>query len=70
MDDFTIKLLSLQHVPVVGINNQWAHITRVSIMVGPYGPFTKDFAAGADSPEAVNAWKQTQAQNVRVIAGS
>jgi hypothetical protein len=70
MEDYTVRVISIKQVPVVGADLRFKNHTRVSIMVGDHGAFTKDFAPGADSPEAINAWKQEQANAVRAITGN
>lgn len=69
MDKFAITLISFLHIPQIGINNAIKNVTRVTILVGGYGPFSKDFPQGEDSIENINAWKMQQQQQVKMVAG-
>lgn len=55
--DYTVRLRSITTVNVLDARGNFVQVRRLSIMVGPYGPFSKDFLLGQDSPEAVDAWK-------------
>jgi hypothetical protein len=68
MADFTVTVQNVQHVPAMGSDLRLRQITRVSILVGSYGPFTKDFPPGQDSPDQINAWKLIKQQEIQAIA--
>lgn len=69
MSNLEVKVVGISHVPVVDSNLRLRQVTRVTIVVGDYGPFTQDFAPGADSVDAINAWKLSKAQDIHNIAG-
>jgi len=46
------------------------NVTRVTIMVGSNGPFSRDFDGPEDNPEFINAWKQQKQNEIRSIIGS
>jgi len=70
MENYAVRVINIKQVPVVGTDLRFKTVTRVSIMVGDHGAFSKDFPAGEDTPETINAWKQQQANAVRAIAGN
>jgi hypothetical protein len=51
----------------VGSDLKITRWTRVTILVGDFGPFTKDFAQGQDTPDDINAWKLQQQQAIHTI---
>lgn len=68
MTDYTVTVLDYKHYPVAdGITGNITSSTRVTIKVGNFGPFTKDFPAGQDSPEIIQAWKADQQRQVQVV---
>jgi hypothetical protein len=69
MAELEVKVQNVQHVPAVDSNLRLRQVTRVTITVGGYGPFTKDFPPGEDSVDAINAWKLSKAQDVHNITG-
>jgi hypothetical protein len=69
MNAYEVRVISVKHVPAVGQDLQLRNTTRVTIMVGSHGPFTKDFDGGEDTPEFINAWKTQQQNAVRAIIG-
>jgi hypothetical protein len=69
MVDTNVTVVGISHVPVVDSNLRLRQVTRVTIMVGSFGPFTQDFAPGQDSVDAINAWKLSKAQEIHNIAG-
>lgn len=70
MSNYTVEVSAVKDVPVADRQGKFATVTRVTIMVGEHGPFTKDFPEGANSPEVINAWKQVKANEVRAITGN
>lgn len=68
MPDLTVKLVALNHVLSVGTDLRYMRVTRVSITVGQYGPFTKDFPEGQDSLEQIQQWKRDQLMAVQALA--
>lgn len=67
MTDYTIRVLGFEHIPQTDQFNRINSVTRVRIMVGNYGPFTKDFAKGEDGVDAIQAWKQQMVSQVQSI---
>ncbi len=70
--DFTVHLIRMYHVPVVGSDGNIHNITRVSVKVGAQGPFTQDFGAGQDyqdTPNGINQWKSDLVVKIRAISG-
>jgi hypothetical protein len=65
--DFTVRLRSLTTATAVDVQGKFYTVKRVAIMVGPYGPITKDFKPGEDTPELINQWKVEQQAQVRAI---
>lgn len=68
MPELQVRVISITHVPLAGNDLKISYWTRVSILVGSFGPFTKDFPQGQDSPDEVNAWKLQQQQAVHNIS--
>jgi hypothetical protein len=69
MEGMEVRVISVQHVPSVDSLLRIRQITRVTITVGGYGPFTKDFVPPDDTVDNINAWKLSKAQDVHNIAG-
>jgi hypothetical protein len=67
MTDLPVRVISITHVPLVGSDLKITRWTRVTILVGDFGPFTKDFAQGQDTPDDINAWKLQQQQAIHTI---
>lgn len=67
MPNNDVTVISIKQTPAVGADLKIRNVTRVSIMVGEHGTFTKDFPAGQDSPEIINAWKQQKKNEVNAI---
>jgi exosome complex RNA-binding protein Rrp4 len=65
-----VRVVSIKHVPAVGNDLQLLNVTRVTIMVGSNGPFSRDFEGAEDTPEFINAWKQQKQNEIRSIIGS
>jgi hypothetical protein len=70
MTNYDVRVLSVKDVPKAGDLGRFATVTRVVIMVGDHGTFTKDFPLGENTPEIINAWKQQKANEVRAIVGN
>jgi hypothetical protein len=60
MDNFKVTIVGDQHVSYFNPQGQVVRMTRVTIMVGPFGPFTHDFVPGQDSPAEIQTWIQNQ----------
>lgn len=69
-EDYTVRVISVKEVPAVGADLQFHTVTRVVIMVGSHGTFTKDFPAPGNTPEIINAWKAQKQHEVQAIVGS
>ena len=69
MADYTIQVTGFTHVPIIGNDMRIVRATRVSILVGAFGPFTRDFMPPDDTTEHINAWKMQQQQAVQAVAG-
>ena len=69
MDKYKVTTQFYGHVPFATSGGAIGQRTRLTIMIGEYGPFSRDFEPGEDSTEALNAWIQQQVQNVRTITG-
>ncbi len=68
-DGYAVVVQQIAHVPMASATGGLVNVTRVTIKVGSYGPFSKDFAAGQDSTEIINAWKLQQVQQVKLLTG-
>lgn len=69
MQDTTITLVGFTHVPIIGNDMRIIRATRVSILVGSFGPFTHDFTPPNDTQEDINAWKMQMAHTVQGVGG-
>lgn len=70
--EYEINSVRVRQVPIFTSGGKSVMITRVSINVGEHGPFVQDFGQGtgyADTPEAINAWKQQRVSFVMATAG-
>lgn len=67
-NNYMVTVTEFKHYPVADpVTGKITSSTRVTIKVGDFGPFTKDFPAGQDSPETIQAWKVDQARQVAVV---
>lgn len=67
-DQLKVTVSSVAHVPMLAMGGQtFVNVTRVGIMVGPFGPFYKDFPAGEDTVANINAWKAQKQMEVAAI---
>lgn len=53
---YDVSITGNRHVTFFNPRGELVSVRRVTIFVGPYGPFTQDFAAGADSPAEIQTW--------------
>lgn len=65
--DYTVKVISDQHVPQFTRAGKLETVRRVAIMVGALGPYYHDFAQGQDTSIQVRQWIQQQQQDVQQI---
>lgn len=65
----TAQVISVKQTTSLNSANRFVPVTRVVIMVGEHGPFTKDFPKDGDSPEVINAWKAERVNYVNSIGG-
>lgn len=66
-NDYTVKVISDQHVPQFTRAGTLANLRRVAIMVGQFGPYYHDFQQGQDTAIQVRQWIQQQQQDVQQI---
>jgi len=66
-NDYTVKVISDQHVPQFTRAGKLETVRRVAIMVGQYGPYYHDFQPGQDTAVQVRQWIQQQTQDVQQV---
>jgi hypothetical protein len=67
-EDYTVKVVNVSEVPLIGADTRIVRATHVTIMIGRHGPFSKDFYPPNNTTEAINAWKIQQQQHIQSIA--
>jgi hypothetical protein len=68
MNDYIISGVRVTEVPVVGADLRIVRVTRVSMLVGTHGPFSKDFYPPHNTQDDINAWKIQQQQYVQSVS--
>lgn len=68
MEDYRISGVRITEVPIVGNDLRITRVTRVSMLVGTHGPFTKDFYPPENTADNINAWKLQTQQYVQSLA--
>lgn len=66
-DRFKVTVVLSAEVPIVGTDNRLHNVHRVTIMVGHFGPYSRDFSGADDNPNTIRAWmsqKQSEVQSL------
>lgn len=63
-----VMYLVYGEVPAVGPRGNLANVLRVTVKIGDYGPFTKDFAPDTE-PAVVQQWVSSKQAAVQAVCG-
>ena len=66
--DTTVHVIDVKTVTTFGPDTRPIYKRKVTILIGHYGPFWKEFDL-ADSPDIIEAWKRDQVAHLMAVVG-